>query len=223
MAGARAFAASATHELRTPLQSALTSLDLASLDPTGPQTSDAIASARHDIQRMGSSLGALAGFAEADLADPGWFESIDVVELVDAVIANAARAAGPPVEQHGLESAVADVWPEGVRLAIDNVIRNARSHGSNDLGSPITVTIEAGPLRVIVDDHGPGFGVTDPARLLAAFERGPTDVPGSGLGLAFVERVARVHGGNVALSTNGDGGARVIVTLEAPIVVDRRH
>jgi signal transduction histidine kinase len=71
-------------------------------------------------------------------------------------------------------------------------------------------------LRIVVDDDGPGFGDGDRDRteLFSPFVRGETAVAGSGLGLAFVDRVARVHGGSARIGTNEWGGGRVEMVLQ---------
>jgi two-component system sensor histidine kinase PrrB len=210
---ARSFAASASHELRTPLQSATSSLDIARRDPsTGDE---AISTARHELHRMATTLGALAALAEADLADPSWFQPTDVVDVVDSVVAGATRANGVEVRQVGAERALADVWADGIRLAVENLVRNARTHGARPDGAGhVVVTVEVDPVRIVVDDDGPGFGAGDRTELFSPFVRGETPVAGSGLGLAFVDRVARVHGGSARIGTSEWGGGRVEMLLQ---------
>jgi signal transduction histidine kinase len=54
---------------------------------------------------------------------------------------------------------------------------------------------------------------TSRLRILERFERGQSDQPGSGLGLALAAQVARAHGGTVTVGTSPDGGARVSLLL----------
>ena len=68
-------------------------------------------------------------------------------------------------------------------------------------------------MGVIVDDNGPGVPDASRARILERFERGESDQPGSGLGLALAAQVARAHGGDVTVGTSPDGGARVSLRL----------
>ena len=65
---------------------------------------------------------------------------------------------------------------------------------------------------LVVEDDGPGF---DPEVLLHLFERRVKgrDSNGHGLGLVFVDAVARAHGGTVTASNREGGGARIAVTL----------
>jgi two-component system sensor histidine kinase PrrB len=230
LAAARNFAASATHELRTPLQSAMTNLDVAMAGPeSGPESgpasarAESVGRARSELSRMATSLATVQALSQADLAQPEWFEPMDVSALgdvADEVVSRASTntdstidlevdpASSPPVTH--------PIWPDGVRLALDNVLRNALSHGRPADGGPghISVRIDAStPPTVIVDDNGPGIDPDDAVRLLAPFERGSTSTPGSGLGLAVADRVARAHGGRVDILTSPLGGTRVCIFL----------
>ena len=222
LAAARNFAASATHELRTPLQSAMTNLDVAMAGP-GSGGGESVGRARGELSRMATSLATVQALSQADLAQPEWFEPMDVSALgdvADEVISRASTGTdstidlevdptpSPPVTH--------PVWPDGVRLALDNVLRNAVSHGRPADGGPGHIMVRIGastPPTVIVDDNGPGISPDDAERLLAPFERGPTSTPGSGLGLAVADRVARAHGGRVEITPSPLGGTRVRITL----------
>jgi two-component system sensor histidine kinase PrrB len=225
LAAARHFAASATHELRTPLQSAMTNLDVALAGPrSGPSSGDEpVARARGELTRMATSLSTVQALSQADLARPDWFEPLDVGalgDLADEVVSRASTATDSTialvVDPAPSPSVTHPVWPDGVRLAIDNVLRNALTHGRPGNGAPghITVHVVAStPPSVVVDDDGPGIDPDDAVRLLAPFERGPTSTPGSGLGLAVADRVARAHDGRVEILPGPLGGTRVRITL----------
>jgi two-component system sensor histidine kinase PrrB len=215
LAAARDFAASATHELRTPLQGAMTHLDVALIADT---SSESVVAARAELGRMASSLAAVQALSQADLVQPEWFESMELAaigDLVDEVTSrNGVELVVDPSEPG---SPRYPVWPDGVRLALDNVVRNARTHGRPADGSPgrvvVRVTVDGAAPVLVVDDDGPGVPVDDRARVLAPFERSVTAVPGSGLGLAVAERVARAHGGAVSIASSRTGGASVRIEL----------
>jgi two-component system, OmpR family, sensor histidine kinase PrrB len=212
---ARSFAATAAHELRTPLQSALTSLDIARsgrIDEV--EVTSTIDTARHQLERMAASLAAVRALADAELADPTWFESLDLVELVDAVVADETRRdAGALVTLDAGADVAIEGWVDGLRLAVANIVRNALVHGRPVDGSPVRVHVEVSERAVTVDDNGPGVPDASRSRILERFERGESDQPGSGLGLALAAQVARAHGGTVTVGTSPDGGARVSLLL----------
>jgi signal transduction histidine kinase len=104
---------------------------------------------------------------------------------------------------------------------IANLLDNELKH----LPLACSVTVEARSAEdaalLIFEDNGPGF---DPEVLQRLFDRRVKgrDSNGHGLGLAFVDAVARAHGGTVAASNREGGGARIVITL--PIApADQAH
>ncbi len=114
----------------------------------------------------------------------------------------------------GDEEAPCRLWADGARLAIENVVRNAVRHGrSSDGRADVTITVDAGRRSVTVEDRGPGILAGDRARLVKPFERGSTSSPGSGLGLAFADRVAHAHGGTLIIEDAPTGGSRITLAF----------
>ena len=74
---------------------------------------------------------------------------------------------------------------------------------------------EGGQVVLSVLDRGPGIPVGEAERLLQPFTR--LDIargtPGAGLGLAIVDRSARLHGGRVELLPRAGGGTEARVAL----------
>lgn len=209
---ARSFAAGASHELRTPLQSAMTNLDVAlAAQPDQPE----VTRARRELTRAAAALSAVRALSEVDLIGPDDFDDIDLAELADQAVAAVGARLGS-VTIAGPDQLVARVWADGVRLAIENVLRNIAVHARSDDDSQhrpqVAITLES-PATVIVDDDGPGIPDADRTRMLRRFERGSSDRDGSGLGLAFVDRVVAAHGGTVDLSDSPLGGLRVTLRL----------
>ena len=104
--------------------------------------------------------------------------------------------------------------------ALDNMLTNAVRYGrdpaTGELQVAVSLTASAGHATVVVADHGPGVPVQQIDRLLRPFERGESARSGStgaGLGLPIVERVARMHGGDLRLSENSPRGLRVELRL----------
>ena len=205
---ARAFAASAAHELRTPLQSALTNVDIARsplVDDAG--RSEAIEQAHLQLQRLRSGLEAVRALADAELAQLSWFVPTDLVDVVGGVVADQIQQMGTAVQWGPPdEPVVLPLWLDGARLAIDNVIRNALVHG----GPSARVVVRVVGPTVMVDDDGPGVPPADRERLLGRFER-RGETAGSGLGLAIAHQIAGAHGGTVSIGESPDGGARVVI------------
>jgi two-component system sensor histidine kinase CpxA len=115
-------------------------------------------------------------------------------------------------------SGVADL----VRSAVENVVRNAIKHTAPDTTVDLTlrrVKLPHGTLAasVQVRDHGPGIEDAALAVVFLPFRRGPartgSATSSSGLGLAIVDRVIRLHGGAVSAVNAAGGGLLVEITL----------
>jgi len=210
---ARAFAASATHELRTPLQGALTNLDIARSDRVGDsERKEVLGLANDQLQRMATALAAVRTLADAEFADRSWFDTIDLADVADAAVADERRRApNAVIEIDSTPPTTMVAWRDGVLLAIANVVRNALIHGVPLDGSPPRVAVSIAGSSVIVDDNGPGIPVADRQRVLERFEHGGGS--GSGLGLAIAQQVAIAHGGSVTIGSSPTGGARVELQL----------
>ena len=211
---ARSFAAAATHELRTPLQGALTNLDIARsgrIDESGRV--EVLGLANEQLQRMAASLSAVRALADAEFADQSWFDEVDLADIADAVVADERRRAPlTDVQIEAVPPTTMIAWRDGVSLAIANIVRNALVHGVPSAEAQARVVVSVAGSTVIVDDNGPGVPEADRRRVLERFERGSGG--GSGLGLAIAEQVARAHGGSVSITTGPLGGARVTLTLK---------
>ena len=210
---ARAFAASATHELRTPLQGALINLDMArSGRISEPDRIEVLSLANEQLQRMAAALSAVRALADAEFADRSWFDEIDLADVADAAVADERRRApDATVEISSTPPTTLVAWRDGVRLAIANVVRNALVHGVPADGSDQRVVVSIVGSTVTVDDNGPGVPPVDRQRVLERFERGGGH--GAGLGLAIAQQVALAHGGSVTIDSSPLGGARVVLSL----------
>lgn len=118
-----------------------------------------------------------------------------------------------------------------LRLIIENVLVNAFYHGTN-AGGTVRLIIRRIPfykLLVTVEDEGPGVPAKEQRKVFHAFYRGSRSVqgqiPGSGLGLNLVQRVAAIVGGTVKIEspyedTAGNLHRGCRVTAEIPFVED---
>jgi two-component system sensor histidine kinase HydH len=105
--------------------------------------------------------------------------------------------------------------PELVGMALENILRNA--YEAMPRGGTVTVRTEAASdvLGVVlrVEDEGSGMDARELER--AADEFYTTKPTGTGLGLNFASRVARVHGGALHLTSSVGEGTTVSLCLPA--------
>jgi signal transduction histidine kinase len=104
-------------------------------------------------------------------------------------------------------------WPAGLRLAVDNLVRNAVTHG--EATRIVLAAHRRQPvLTIVVDDNGRGLPAEEHETVLGRFRRGSTaGAGGSGLGLALVVQQAELHGGSIRLSDSPLGGLRATLTV----------
>jgi two-component system sensor histidine kinase PrrB len=104
-------------------------------------------------------------------------------------------------------------WPSGLRLAVDNLVRNAIMHGQAT-GIVLAAHRHDHQMTIVVDDNGRGLPADEHQTVLGRFARGSNAAPGgSGLGLALVAQQAALHGGRIELSDGPLGGLRATLTV----------
>jgi two-component system, OmpR family, sensor kinase len=222
LARQRALVADASHELRTPLAVLRGELELAGRPGRSrDDLAEAVSRASDEVARLARLTEQLLFLARADedrIAPHRERTSVRPLLIRSAEQATVrARAAEVSCEVEAPAGLAADVDPDQIREAVDNLVDNALRFAPP--GTPIQIHGRAaGPDLIIeVSDTGPGF----PAGFLpSAFERfrrpdsgrARTD-GGSGLGLAIVGAIAQAHGGRATARNRRDGGASVTLTL----------
>ncbi len=212
---AQDFAANAAHELRTPLTAMRADLDTLRIhDLPAEEREEVVGDLLRAQRRVEATITALGQLASGQLAQAEDREQIDVTDMLDRVVRENGRI-DPPVD---ITVATDDHftvwgWPGGLRLAVDNLVRNAATHGA---ATRIVLTCNRlpGQLQIVVDDNGRGLPAEERTTVLGRFARGSTAVPGgSGLGLALVTQQAALHGGRLDLDDSPLGGLRATLTI----------
>jgi light-regulated signal transduction histidine kinase (bacteriophytochrome) len=127
-------------------------------------------------------------------------ERVDLSALSQAIAAELRRRAPDRrVELVIKEGLVVEGDIRLLRVAIENLLENAWKFTGNTPLARIEVgaTIEAGQKTHFVRDNGAGFDMAYANKLFGAFQRlhGANEFPGTGIGLATVQRVLHRHGG----------------------------
>ena len=220
---AQDFAANAAHELRTPLTAMRADLDTLRMHAiTDDERDEVVADLSRAQRRVEGIITALGQLASGELAQAEDRELIDLSDMMDRVARENARV-HPDIE---IDLDLADDlgtvwgWPSGLRLAVDNLVRNAITHGQATR-ILLAARRQEGAMTIVVDDNGRGLPVAEHESVLGRFSRGSNAAPGgSGLGLALVAQQAALHGGSIELSDGPLGGLRATLTMstsaEAP-------
>jgi len=215
---AQDFAANAAHELRTPLTAMRADLDTLRIhDLPAEERDEVVADLSRAQRRVEAIITALGQLASGQLAQAEDRELIDVTDMLDRVARENMRASD---DVQIVVEATEDLgaiwgWPSGLRLAVDNLVRNAIAHGQ---ASRIELDARrvGEQIVIIVDDNGRGLPAEEHQTVLGRFSRGSTASPGgSGLGLALVAQQATLHRGSIELSDGPLGGLRATLTVSA--------
>ncbi|MER0448294.1 HAMP domain-containing sensor histidine kinase [Streptomyces sp. Edi4] len=214
---ARSFSAAASHELRNPLMSMGTNLDvLAHPGLADAERAEVVDDLRREHARLLGMLVALRELGRGDLVEADAFRVLDVAEVADAAVAEARRRAPDAVITLDAGPAPVHGWEPGIRILLDNLLGNALAHGRDALGRAhiaVAVVVAGSEVLITVDDRGPGIAPADRQEVFRRFHRGPGST-GSGLGLTLVAQQAALHRGSVELGAGADGtGTRCTVRL----------
>lgn len=217
------FIASVSHELRTPL--AQIRLFTETLKLRRVRDDEERDRALEVVDRESSRLAHLVdNVLLASRAGRGALTArrrpTDVGALVHEVAASFAPLAAVRSARVTVEAAAdlqASVDPDLLRQALLNLLDNAVKYGPAGQAVALSVDVDGANVRFRVDDAGPGIPRPERERVWDRFFRLERDrgapVAGSGLGLAVVRDVVRLHDGTVAIDDAPGGGARVEVRL----------
>lgn len=101
--------------------------------------------------------------------------------------------------------------------ALTNLVDNALKYGPEDSTIHLRTRSKGGELRVTVEDHGIGIKKEDLKHIFERFYRVHTgnvhNVKGFGLGLHYVQQIARAHGGGVNVSSEPGKGSHFTLSL----------
>jgi signal transduction histidine kinase len=199
------------HDLRTPLNRLRQRLERSALKADDPAHRAEIEGALRDVDAILVTFAALLRISEVEAgARRAAFKPVDLQALARAVaedFAPAAEDAGHRLEfQDGPPA-----WIEGdtellTQMTV-NLVENALRHTPQGCTVRLSTAVEPGAASLIVVDNGPGVPAAERARLFDRFYRleRSRSTPGSGLGLAMVQAVARLHRGEARLSDGAPG------------------
>jgi light-regulated signal transduction histidine kinase (bacteriophytochrome) len=216
-----AFCYSVSHDLRAPLRG-IDGWSLALLedyrDKLGEKGRQQLDRVRADTQRMGQLIDDLLLLSRVSRG-PIQHSPVDLTALAQEV---AARLQEVEPERRVEFAVQPGLTAQGdarlLEIVLSNLLGNAWKFSA---GRPLA-QVEFGRTEVdsrpafFVRDNGVGFDMTYAQKLFGAFQRmhKASEFPGTGIGLATVQRVIQRHGGRVWAEAQVDRGATFYFTLE---------
>lgn len=244
---------SLAHDLRTPLASLQSCLNLVLSGETGDLTPDQqrfLGLARRNIDRLDRMVEGLltAGPCSSGMI-PSKRSPVDLGPILTEAVGLhrlVATDRGIEIDDSGLpRSFAARVDSDLVVRMLDNVLGNALKFTPS--GGLVRVWLEhrtglarclAGRLarhwdlsvdtfNLIVEDNGPGLSSRVQDRLFEPYNRGPSETgqkaSGTGLGLSVTRRLAESHGGQIRLISLPGQGTTVWLKLPRDPAAERFH
>jgi signal transduction histidine kinase len=145
----------------------------------------------------------------------------DIVDVRTA-LEQSVESVQPAIDGGHLRLSVASprspLWvradPQRLVQVFTNLLGNAAKFSPAGGDIDVTLREQSGEAVLVVRDAGRGIPAEQQAHIFELFARGDADQPGFGIGLAVVERLVRLHGGSVAVASEGAGrGAAFTVRL----------
>jgi two-component system sensor histidine kinase MprB len=231
------------HEMRTPLTSIRTNIELLSRGAFGANagavagagtaagtgaaagTLDAqetLADVASEVAELDALITEVAELATPEDLGPELEATVPVQPLIEELVARAVRRSNREIIMHitddarGLKTIAP---PKGLERAINNIIGNAIKFAPN---GPLEVALRRD--GVYVSDAGDGIPEAERPKVQQRFWRSPKAraLPGSGLGLAIAAKVAKQLDGELVVNVSKFGGAEVGVMWSAKRVTGTR-
>jgi light-regulated signal transduction histidine kinase (bacteriophytochrome) len=187
-------------------------------DKLDANANDLLQRIRAATQRMAQLIDdmlSLARIARAEMRN----ESVDLGVMAAAIIANLQKE-NPErvVEFFAQEGLIGHGDPRLLQVVLENLLGNAWKFTSKRARARIELTgvQKNGKTIFSVHDDGSGFDMAYAAKLFGIFQRlhTTTEFPGTGVGLAIVERIIHRHDGRIWAEGEVGKGATFWFTLE---------
>ncbi|MEQ1916481.1 MAG: ATP-binding protein [Gallionella sp.] len=191
-----------SHDLRTPL----TRVRLAAEMSGDDSLRDGLIT---DVEQMDEVIQQFLDYARLDESEA--CVATDVSALVQEVVQRYASHVPQLEIQAGVH---AELRPQLLKRALANLLDNAVKYGAGEI--KISLKQDADHVLLLVEDNGTGIPAAQrdyAKRPFIRLQEARSDSSGAGLGLAIVERVAKMHGGELRLTESEMGGLLAMLVL----------
>lgn len=214
--------ADAGHELKTPLTSMRTNIELLLMATNSGGSGipkEELDGLQRDVLAQMTEMSDLIG----DLVDLAREETAETSSIVDLnqvleIALDRMESRRMTVRIDVSETVDWKLLGDDFSLtrALVNVLDNAiKWSPENGIVRVSMSQIDKATVRIVIDDSGPGIAEKERGLVLERFYRAVSSrsMPGSGLGLAIVNQVVNRHGGQLVVGESDDGGTRITIDL----------
>ncbi|MEA9984305.1 MULTISPECIES: sensor histidine kinase [Subtercola] len=220
------FTADAAHELRSPITSLITALEIAEAHPGLVSAESTLSHVHGEARRLEGLARDLLELAAASSAEPAQTEGRCDVRAVLRDALSEVEARSPGVGIRMLEPALTGAVlvrlpPRQLRRVLVNLLDNATRHARTVVDSELTVDVDASMARIHIANDGAPIPNDDLARIFEPFvrldESRSRDTGGAGLGLAIAFEIAAGAGGSLTVASTP---SRTVFTVSLPCSED---
>ena len=217
-----AFAYSVSHDLRAPLRAINGFTEILredhtdDLDEEGRRLTGVIQDNTRKMNRLITDLLTFSRMRRVDVN----FTRVNMDAMVRAVFEELTEAS----DRERIDFSVNDLPavpgdPSLLRQVWANLVSNALKFSGREPRAKISISAHREHERLVytIEDNGAGFDMRYAGKLFGVFQRlhGDHDFPGTGVGLALVQRIVDRHGGEV--TARGEVGVGAVISFSLPL------
>jgi signal transduction histidine kinase len=213
------FAGRVAHDIRSPLTSVGLALEVAARSAQlEPRARESLKRGTRTLQRVGQLVDGLLVFARSGAVPTGEVRA-ELKTVVDGVVEEflpVARSKDIELQVEPFTPGEVACSPGVLTSLVANLVGNAIKFMGGAPLRRVLVRVRDGAarIRIEVEDSGAGIAPADQGRIFDPYVRASdSSVPGLGLGLATVRRLAEAHGGSVGVDSREGVGSLFWVEL----------
>lgn len=216
------FTDSMVHELRNPLQSAISMAELAENETflqNIKRRDEVIGRLKNNLNNLSQLLTSLVerSFSENTQQEAHW-EMGNLAEYINEIVENTTTSANKPIRFNTVFVPITYNFAfDHVHLpnGIKNLVENAVKYSGDEVSISITTAHDDVFLYISIADNGFGISKEDLPHIFMKFYRGNSVQKkyGFGLGLSYVKWVAELHNGHVNVESEKEKGSKFTLTI----------
>jgi signal transduction histidine kinase len=214
------------HELKAPLASVEGYLQILKdhiVEPGSPKYDEVM---ERSLLRVAAMRKIIADLLDLTRIESGQkkrdLQRVDLTAAAERAMemaSEAARARGIAVELRADSHLFMEADPGEVEMIMNNLVSNAVKYNRENGRVEVDLANRGGVITISVTDTGIGLSAEEQALLFKEFSRVKSpktrDIPGSGLGLSIVRKVALLYGGDATVQSTPGEGSTFTVTLKS--------